>query len=124
MSSIFTLLSKVMSKHIEKNEEKILWAMPKVNEGGDMEDIDTIVTDYFYLVKKVHGRKKPAFVAISLQNHNLLIVDDVIYDLNILIRHNDLKNTERKMEIDVLLSDGIPIDEVQRQLNEKIREEW
>lgn len=121
MGLIYDALQKWMNRYWEKNEDRILYAMQKVNEGGDVEDIDTIVTDYFYLVKAVH-RKKPKFV--DIQGLFTLIIDGEPYDLHVLIRHNDSKNTERIMEIEVLLSDRTPLDEIQKRLNEKIDTQW
>lgn len=52
------------------------------------------------------------------------MADDVPYDFQALIFHNDGKNTERKMEIEALFTDDIPIEEVQKRLEQKIAEAW
>lgn len=111
-----------MERYVKKHGDALLAAMQKVNEGGDMEDIDTIVADYFYLLKAVLRRKKPSQVTID--HVHVVVVDGVPYNFDEWIRHNDAKNTERKMEIEVLFSDNIPRDEVQKRLNEKIEKEW
>ena len=109
---------------VEKNEEKILHAMCKVNEGGDIEDIDTIVQDFFGLIKAVHGKKKPKDVRLDPNYRCAATVDGELYEFDFLIRHNDVKNTERKMEIDALYTDEIPIAEVERRLIKMINEKW
>lgn len=116
------LLFGKLEQHLQKHEEDILSAMAKVNEGGDPEDIDTIVTDYFYLVKKIAGRKKPS--KVSVEGCSKLIIDDEPYFLYQEIRHNDARNTERYMEIEALFTDNIPTEEVEKRLNEKIQREW
>ena len=115
-------LFKILDSLMERREDELLRAMAKVNEGGDFEDIDTIVTDYFYLVKKLAGRKKPS--GVSLKGHNTLIIDGEPHILYQEIRHNDARNTERCMEIEALFSDRIPADEVEKRLNEMIRTQW
>jgi len=113
-----------MEKYMEKNGDRLLTAMQKVNEGGDIEDIDTIVTDYFYLLKAVHRKGKPQNVIIDRNHYSVVIADGSSYDFNMLIPHKDQRNTERKMEIDALFSDNIPREEVQIRLNQKIQEDW
>ncbi len=115
-------LFKILDSLMERREGELLRAMAKVNEGGDLEDIDTIVTDYFYLVKKLAGRKKPS--CVSLKGHNTLVIDGEPRVLYQEIRHNDARNTERCMEIEALFSDRIPADEVEKRLNERIRTQW
>lgn len=107
---------------MKKHEAEILRAMDKVNEGGSTEDIDTIVTDYFYLVKKIAGKKKPS--KVSIRSCSNVILDGESYFLYEEIRHNDARNTERYMEIEALFTDNIPTEEVERRLEEKIRNEW
>lgn len=116
------ILSRILEPLIQRHESDILRAMAKVNEGGDLEDMDTIVTDYFYLVKKLAGRKKPSHV--SIKGHNTLIIDGEPRILYQEIRHNDARNTERRMEIEALFSDRIPTDEVEKRLNEMIQTQW
>lgn len=118
------VLSKLMDKYLEKNMDTLLTAVQKVNEGGDVEDIDTIVDDYFYLLKSVYRKGKPHHVSVNREDSYILIVDGVEYDFDLLIHHNDQKNTERRMEIEVLFSDNIPTNEVQKRLNQKIENEW
>ena len=117
-----SFLFKILESLVKRRESQILRAMAKVNEGGDLEDMDTIVTDYFYLVKKLAGRKKPAHV--SLDGYNTLVIDGVPHILYQEIRHNDARNTERYMEIEALFSDQIPADEVEKRLNEMIQTNW
>lgn len=117
-----SLLFGKMEQYLLRHEDDLLSAMAKVNEGGGPEDIDTIVTDYFYLVKKIAGRKKPS--KVSVEGCSKLIIDNVPYFLYQEIRHNDARNTERYMEIEALFSDRIPAEEVEKRLNEKIRKEW
>lgn len=122
MGVLNKFLHKQMERYVKKHGDALLAAMQKVNEGGDIEDIDVIVADYFYLLKAVLRRKKPSHVTID---HALVVVvDGVPYNFDELIHHNHAKNTERKMEIEVLFSDNIPKDEVQKRLNEKIEKEW
>ena len=46
------LLEKIF--HLLVSEEKLERAIYKINNGGDMEDIDTIVNAYFRLAKKMY----------------------------------------------------------------------
>lgn len=124
MDLLNKFLSKQMEKYLAKNSDKLLTAIKKVNEGGDLEDIDTIVDDYFHLLKAVYHKGKPHHVTVDRDDYYVLIVDGVAYDFDGLIRHNDQRNTERKMEIEVLFSDNIPADEVQNRLNQKIKDNW
>lgn len=89
-----------------------------------MSKTDIIVQDYFCLLKKVCRQKKPTRIRLSRQNLLQVMADDVPYDFQALIFHNDGKNTERKMEIEALFTDDIPIEEVQKRLEQKIAEAW
>ncbi len=120
------LIEKIGGPIIERNQDRIIQAMAKVNEGGSEEDIPTIVSDYFYLLKAVYKKKgKPGEVKVDREYYDyyLLYVDGEPYDFDQLIRHNDQKNTGRKMEIEVLYYEGAA-DEIERLLNEKIQKEW
>jgi len=124
MGLLNKLLVKRMDKYVKKNGDILMNAIQKVNEGGDVEDIDTIVTDYFYLLKAVYRKGKPHNVIIDRNDCYVVVVDGNSYDFDALIRHNDQRNTERKMEIEILFSDNIPSDEIQLRLNKKIEEDW
>ena len=89
-----------------------------------MSKTDIIVQDYFCLLKKVCRQKRPTRIRLSRQNLLQVMADDVPYDFQALIFHNDGKNTERKMEIEALFTDDIPIEEVQKRLEQKIAEAW
>ena len=89
-----------------------------------MSKTDIIVQDYFCLLKKVCRQKKPTRIRLSRQNLLQVMADDLPYDFQALIFHNDGKNTERKMEIEALFTDDIPIEEVQKRLEQKIAEAW
>ena len=124
MNLLHTILSKLADNYFEKNSDAIFTAMQKVNEGGNEDDIDIIVEDYFYLLKSVLRKRKPGHVKVSKNDYYVLTVDGEEYDFDSLIRHNDQKNTERKMEISVLFSGIVSEDEVEKRLNEKIAKEW
>lgn len=89
-----------------------------------MSKTDIIAQDYFCLLKKVCRQKRPTRIRLSRQDLLLVMADDVPYDFQALIFHNDGKNTERKMEIEALFTDDIPIEEVQKRLEQKIAEAW
>ena len=99
-----------------------LRAAAKTEKG--MSKTDIIVQDYFCLLKKVCRQKRPTRIRLSRQDLLLVMADDVPYDFQALIFHNDGKNTERKMEIEALFTDDIPIEEVQKRLEQKIAEAW
>lgn len=124
MGLLDKFLRRQMDKFLEKNGEALLLAMQKANEGGSIEDIDTLVADYFYLLKAVHRKGKPHNVSIDRDDYYVVVVDGVSYDFDELIHHNDQRNTGRKMEIGILFSDDISSDEVQNRLNKKIEEDW
>ena len=50
------LLDKMMAGYLEKNEDRLLYAMEKVNEGGTLDDVDTVVADYLHLLKAILKR--------------------------------------------------------------------
>lgn len=102
-----------------------LWMAARGGENRKgMSKTDIIVQDYFCLLKKVCRQKKPTRIRLSRQNLLQVMADDVPYDFQALIFHNDGKNTERKMEIEALFTDDIPIEEVQKRLEQKIAEAW
>lgn len=102
-----------------------LWMAARGGENRKgMSKTDIIVQDYFCLLKKVCRQKKPTRIRLSRQNLLQIMADDVPYDFQALIFHNDGKNTERKMEIEALFTDDIPIEEVQKRLEQKIAEAW
>lgn len=102
-----------------------LWMAARGGENRKgMSKTDIIVQDYFCLLKKVCRPKRPTRIRLSRQNLLQVMADDVPYDFQALIFHNDGKNTERKMEIEALLTDDIPIEEVQKRLEQKIAEAW
>lgn len=102
-----------------------LWMAARGSENRKgMSKTDIIVQDYFCLLKKVCRQKRPTRIRLSRQDLLLVMVDDVPYDFQALIFHNDGKNTERKMEIEALFTDDIPIEEVQKRLEQKIAEAW
>ena len=102
-----------------------LWMAARGGENRKgMSKTDIIVQDYFCLLKKVCRQKKPTRIRPSRQNLLQVMADDVPYDFQALIFHNDGKNTERKMEIEALFTDDIPIEEVHERLEQKIAEAW
>ena len=102
-----------------------LWMAARGSENRKgMSKTDIIVQDYFCLLKKVCRQKRPTRIRLSRQDLLLVMADDVPYDFQALIFHNDGKNTERKMEIEALFTDDIPIEEVQKRLEQKIAEAW
>lgn len=102
-----------------------LWMAARGGENRKgMSKTDIIVQDYFCLLKKVCRQKKPTRIRLSRQNLLQVMADDVPYDFQALIFHNDGKNTERKMEIEALFTDDIPIEEAQKRLEQKIAEAW
>lgn len=109
-------------------------ALQKVCEGLDVasdgseedeaEDLDTVVTDYFHLLKAVCRGGRPSCVALDFEDLGVVTVDGVPYNLDLLIRHSDRKNTERRMEIEALIDDERALAEAEKRLNERIAAEW
>lgn len=124
MSLLDKFLKKKMDKFVAKNGDMLLSAIEKANGGGSIEDVDVIVEDYFHLLKAVYHGEKPHNVTINGGDYYVLTVDGVIYDFDELVHHSDQRNTGRKMEIEMLFSDSVPCDEVQKRLNDKIANEW
>ena len=82
-----------------------LWMAARGGENRKgMSKTDIIVQDYFCLLKKVCRQKKPTRIRLSRQDLLQVMADDVPYDFQALIFHNDGKNTERKMEIEALFT--------------------
>lgn len=104
----------------------VLNAARKVMEGGAEEDIDTVVTDYFSLIRAGYKGEKPKHVELFPDDAYLIQIDGQAYDLDMLIRHDDEENTERKMEIEVLRSGRFSgfLDETEARLNQMIQNEW
>lgn len=124
MSLLDKFLKKQMDKFVAKNGDILLSAREKANGGGGIEDVDTIVEDYYCLLKAVYRGDKPHNVIVNNEDYYVLTVDGVIYDFDELVHHNDQRNTGRKMEIEILFSDNILCNEVQKRLNDKIANEW
>ena len=103
--------------------EALIDAMNKVNNGGDASDLETIVEDYFLILKSLHKGGKPEQVVLSDEDFSCVIVDGQEYDLYT-IPHNNEDDTNRRMEIEVLLNENTPVSLVQEKLNEYIREHW
>ena len=100
---------------MEKHSDEIMTAVEKVNSGGTVDDIDTIVKDYLYLIRKTYKGKKPEKITLT-NNPYVIYIDGEEYDFDVLIRHNNQKGTNCKMEIEVLINESLR-DEVERQLN-------
>lgn len=111
----------------DRLEEKLSWVADKVNNGGTLEDVDTIVDAYFYLIKKVCRKdfhfKKPAQVELT-DNSMCVLVDGKEYDFHAEIHHNDGKGTECKMRIEVLYIPEQMRVIVQEKLTSKIEHDW
>ena len=124
MGFISKLLDYAMEKYLAKHGAHLIEAMDKVNNGGTIDDVDTIARDYFYLLKSVRGGKAPNNVEIMEDDHSLLLVDGVVYDFDVLIPHRDKRNTGRKMEIEVLFSDDSFLTVIQERLNAMVKNQW
>ena len=71
-----------------------LWMAARGGENRKgMSKTDIIVQDYFCLLKKVCRQKKPTRIRLSRQNLLQVMADDVPYDFQALIFHNDGKFT-------------------------------
>lgn len=104
----------------------VLNAARKVMEGGAEKDIDTVVTNYFALIRAGYKGEKPKHVELSPDDAYLIQIDGQAYDLDMLIRHDDEENMERKMEIEVLRNGRFNefLDETETRLNQMIQNEW
>ena len=119
------LLEKIF--HLLVSEEKLERAIYKINNGGDMEDIDTIVNAYFRLAKKMYRKnlhffRKPKTVELT-DSSMVIRIDGETYDFGF-IPHNDLRGTGWKMDIEVLYSADQMRGIVQERLSDKVAREW
>jgi len=121
---ISKLLNYAMKKYVAKHETQLINAMSKVNDGGTIDDTDTIARDYFYLLKSVHRGEAPNLVEIMEDDHFSLLVDGERYDFDELISHSDQRNTGRKMEIEVLFTDDSFLPIIQERLNAMVKNHW
>ena len=88
---------------------------------GDVNDsAEIIAEDYYQLIKSVLKIKKLNNVTLNRDDILTVNIDGTEYCFDELVRHNNLKNTERIMEIEALFADGVSYDEVQDCLNSKI----
>ena len=116
------LSANPLFQFLSNNEALVQEALEQDTDPDDLTQI--VAEDYFYLLKAVHKGPKPACVTLDPNDHYMLAADEILYDLDALIRHNDTVNTERKMEIDALMAEGVNICNVQKQLNHKINKDW
>lgn len=116
------LLENPLFQYLNSNASLIQDALEK--DCADTDTTEIVVDDYFHLLKHVHRGQKPSCVALDPKDLCIIIADGICYDLDALIRHSDTVNTERKMEIEALLGDGVSVKAVQTQLNQKINENW
>lgn len=122
MDFLEKLFSDPIFKHLKENEDLIGSELEK--NYGETDDTETVVNDYFMLLKHLCKNKKPPVVKLNSEDSYTIIADGVVYDLDASVKHNDLKNTELKMEIESLLCDGVSVSEVEKRLNLKIKNEW
>ena len=66
------LFLNILGKFLEKHEDKILKAVQK-NSGGTIEDIDTIVNDYVYLIKKIYKGSGISHIELTPDPYVILI---------------------------------------------------
>lgn len=120
-------LERLLYFFIPDIEERIDQAIYKLNNGGSEEDIDTIVDDYFHLIRKTSRKllrfKKPEKVEFT-DHQMILMVDDMEYDFDAYIHHNDSRNSSRKHEIDVLFSSNLSVETIHQRLMERIERDW
>ncbi|MBS6642369.1 MAG: hypothetical protein KH366_02160 [Clostridiaceae bacterium] len=121
------ILEKLLYLFVPDIEERLDQAIYKLTYGGSEEDIDTIVDDYFHLIRKTSHKimrfKRPEKVEFT--DHNMiLMVDDMEYDFDAYIHHNDSRNSSRKNEIDVLFSSNLSRETVRERLMERIERDW
>ena len=121
------ILEKLLYLFVPDIEERLDQAIYKLTYGGSEEDIDTIVDDYFHLIRKTSHKimrfKRPEKGEFT--DHNMiLMVDDMEYDFDAYIHHNDSRNSSRKNEIDVLFSSNLSRETVRERLMERIERDW
>ena len=119
-------LDKMFTDSIFKSLKENSTQIENIIENNcEEKDIEQEVADnYFCLIKQLHRSGKPDVVVLSADDYYSVIVDDVTYDLDDAFSHNDVKNTERKMEIESLIADGADVGSVAKLLNDKIKYEW
>lgn len=122
-----SILEKLLYFFVPDIEDRLMDAIDKLNNGGSEEDIDTIVNDYFHLIKKT-GRKLLRFKKpkkVEFTDHDMiLMVDDIEYDFDAYIHHNDSRNSSRKYEIEILFTSNLSRETVRQRLMEKIDRDW
>ena len=109
--------------HLLVSEEKLERAIYKINNGGDMEDIDTIVNAYFRLAKKMYRKNLHFFRKAQNRGADGFLHGDPHRRGNLrlgFIPHNDLRGTGWKMDIEVLYSTDKMRGIVQERLSEKV----
>lgn len=118
-------LEKLLRLRVPDIEERLEKAVYQANNGGTMDDIDTIVNDFFFLIRKVYRKRKIKVAPVVEFRENSMwpFVDGEKMDFDD-IPHNDAKGTEAKMEIGVLYEPEIMRESVEEKLREKIEREW
>ncbi|MBT9774925.1 hypothetical protein GPL15_00180 [Clostridium sp. MCC353] len=121
------VLEKLLYFFVPDIEERLEQAIYKLEHGGSEEDIDTIVDDYFHLIRRTSHKimkfKKPEKVEFT-DHDMILMVDDIEYDFDAYIHHNDSRNSSRKYEIEILFSPDLPRETVRERLMERINRDW
>ena len=100
-------------------------AEPFQSASGHAAEIETVVEDYFRLLKAAYHGDKPRSVALDFADYFVLIVDGVPYDLEALVPSTDAAGTKCKSEIEALLfAADLSFEAVQHRLNHKVQTEW
>lgn len=111
------LFLNILEKFLEKHEDEILKAV-QTNSGGTIEDIDTIVDDYVYLIKKTYKGSGINHIELT-DDPYVIFIDGEKYNFGMLILHNDLKGTGCKVEIETLLVPSLQA-ETEKRLNDRL----
>lgn len=118
-------LERILRWRVPDIEERLEKAAYQANNGGTMSDVDTIVDDFFFLIKKMYRKRgiKKLPVVEFREGSMWPVVDGEKMDFDE-IPHNDAKGTEAKMEIGVLYEPEMMREIVEEKLRAKIAQEW
>ena len=111
------LFTNIFEKVWGNREDELVKAMQKTNNGGNVDDIDTIVDDYVYLIKKTYKGSGISHIELTPDPY-VIFIDGEKYNFGMLILHNDQKGTGCKVEIETLMMPFLRA-ETERRLNDR-----
>lgn len=109
------IISKLFGYIIEKQCDRIMEAGQNGNTDGTVDEVDRIVNDYLYLIRKTY--KGGQIQKITLTEDPVLIcINGEEYNFDALLQNNNQRQTDCKREIGTLMDEDLR-EEVERWLN-------